>query len=65
VADYTGSGPRNNEHVVGRTFGSLHTGGCNMAFADGSVRFMPSSTNADVHRQLGTIADGLPLGGAP
>jgi hypothetical protein len=36
-----------------------------MAFADGSVRFMPNATDVTVHRQLGTIADGLPVGGAP
>jgi prepilin-type N-terminal cleavage/methylation domain-containing protein/prepilin-type processing-associated H-X9-DG protein len=65
IPDYTGTSIRDNEHAVGRTFGSFHPGGCNMAFADGSVRFMPSSTDVNVHRQLGTIADGLPLGGAP
>jgi prepilin-type N-terminal cleavage/methylation domain-containing protein/prepilin-type processing-associated H-X9-DG protein len=62
VPDYTGSSLRNNEHIVGRTFGSFHSGGCNMAFADGSIRFMPNSTDVNVHRQLGTVADGLPVG---
>jgi prepilin-type N-terminal cleavage/methylation domain-containing protein/prepilin-type processing-associated H-X9-DG protein len=65
IADYTATGIRANEAIVGRTFGSLHIGGCNMAFGDGSVRFMLNSTDINVHRSLGTIADGLPAGGAP
>lgn len=65
VADYNSSGTRASEAIVGRTFGSLHPGGCNMAFADGSVRFMQNSTDINIHRGLGTIADGLPVGGAP
>jgi prepilin-type N-terminal cleavage/methylation domain-containing protein/prepilin-type processing-associated H-X9-DG protein len=64
-SDYTGSTPRQGELYVGRTFGSFHPGGCNMAFADGGVRFMPNATDLNVHRQLGTIADGLPVGGLP
>jgi prepilin-type N-terminal cleavage/methylation domain-containing protein/prepilin-type processing-associated H-X9-DG protein len=63
--DYTSATLRQAEAPVGRTFGSFHPGGCNMGFADGSVRFMPNSTNVNVHRQLGTIADGLPIGGVP
>src|SRR5581483_9904770 len=62
LTDYTASSQRTSEAAVGRTFGSLHTGGCNMAFADGSVRFMPNSTDINVHRGLGTIADELPIG---
>ncbi len=62
---YNGSNPRTDQNPVGRTFGSLHTGGANMAFGDGSVRFMPASLDVNVHRTLGTIADGLPVGGAP
>jgi prepilin-type N-terminal cleavage/methylation domain-containing protein/prepilin-type processing-associated H-X9-DG protein len=63
--DYTGSSQRTDQHPAGRTFGSLHPGGANMAFADGSVRFMPTSTDPNINRELGTIADGLPVGGAP
>jgi len=63
-SDYLGSTPRTGQHYTGRTFGSFHPGGCNMLFADGSVHFMPNSTDLNLHRSLGTIADGLPVGGA-
>ncbi|VTU01319.1 Uncharacterized protein OS=Blastopirellula marina DSM 3645 GN=DSM3645_22796 PE=4 SV=1: N_methyl_2: SBP_bac_10 [Gemmataceae bacterium] len=65
LADYTGSTVRYHEAPVGRTFGSFHTGGCNAAMCDGSVRFLPNSLDLNVHRQLGAAADGLPAGGAP
>jgi prepilin-type N-terminal cleavage/methylation domain-containing protein/prepilin-type processing-associated H-X9-DG protein len=55
--------PRTSEPAMGRTFGSLHPGGCGMCFADGSVRFMDDLTALEIHRQLGTRADGLPRGG--
>jgi len=58
-------GKRDLIEVVGRSVGGYHPGGCNMAFADGSVRFMPNSTDVTVHQQLGTRDDGLPAGGAP
>jgi len=39
-------------------FGSYHPGGANMAFADGSTRYLSSNTKPDVLRQLGNRADG-------
>ena len=54
--------PRVSSSVMGRTFGSLHPGGCSMCFADGSVRFMDELTALVIHQQLGTRADGLPRG---
>ena len=39
-------------------FGSYHPGGANMAFADGSVRYLSRRTEPDVLRQLGNRADG-------
>ena len=43
-----------------RIFSSAHPGGCNMALADGSVRFMSETMNLDVHRLLGARDSGEP-----
>jgi prepilin-type N-terminal cleavage/methylation domain-containing protein/prepilin-type processing-associated H-X9-DG protein len=48
-----------------RMFGSYHTGGCNFALADGSVRFVTDTIPLTTYRQLGARNDGQPLGGAP
>ncbi len=40
------------------TPGSLHTGGCQIALGDGSVRFITESTELAVLQQLAWIADG-------
>jgi prepilin-type N-terminal cleavage/methylation domain-containing protein/prepilin-type processing-associated H-X9-DG protein len=39
-------------------FASLHPGGSNFAFGDGSVRFIKSSVNSTVYRHLAHRADG-------
>ncbi len=49
--------------VVGRTFGSQHTGGCFFATADGAVHFISESIDLETYRSLGIRNDGLPLGG--
>jgi len=38
--------------------GSLHPGGANLAFADGSVRFIKESIDLPTYRVLGTRALG-------
>lgn len=45
-----------------RTFGSIHAGGCQFIFCDGSVRTISYSIDMVIHRQLGTRADGFPRG---
>ena len=37
---------------------SFHPGGCNFAFADGSVRFIKDSVNMLTYQALGTRAGG-------
>jgi prepilin-type processing-associated H-X9-DG protein len=44
------------------TAGSLHPGGCQAIFADGSVHFVAESTNKEIVRRLGTIAESLVTG---
>jgi len=39
-------------------YGSYHTGGTNVGFGDGSVKFLKDSINARVYRRLGNRADG-------
>ena len=39
-------------------FGSPHSGGANIGFGDGSVKFVPDTIDIDVWRQLGNRADG-------
>jgi prepilin-type N-terminal cleavage/methylation domain-containing protein/prepilin-type processing-associated H-X9-DG protein len=43
-----------SSHLVNAT--SLHPGGCNVLFADGSVRFVKSSIDMQTWMKLGTIA---------
>jgi prepilin-type N-terminal cleavage/methylation domain-containing protein/prepilin-type processing-associated H-X9-DG protein len=61
--DYIGTEPRAQQQAPGRSFGSFHAKGCNVAMGDGSVRFMGATLPVAVHRSMGTIADGLPVGG--
>lgn len=44
---------------------SLHPGGINVGFADGSVHFMAETMNYETYRTLAQHRDGLPTGGAP
>ena len=60
-----GSGSFTNSQNLGthtRCFGSRHPGGCHMAMADGSVQFVSNSISTTIYRQLGTRADGQPMG---
>jgi prepilin-type processing-associated H-X9-DG protein len=39
--------------------GSDHSGGAQMGYGDGSVRFVVNSVNPDVFALLGSMADGV------
>jgi len=51
----------NNNSGSNFPFTSIHTGGCNILFADGSVRFMTNSTALQTLQWLGTKAGGETL----
>ncbi|MGL6097555.1 MAG: DUF1559 domain-containing protein [Fimbriiglobus sp.] len=53
--DYDAASSRSSEEPVGKCIGSFHPGGANIAFADGTVRFVRESLPVDTHRALATI----------
>jgi prepilin-type N-terminal cleavage/methylation domain-containing protein/prepilin-type processing-associated H-X9-DG protein len=52
---------RDGAAVEDRRFGSAHPGTCHFVFCDGSVRPISFEIDGEVHRRLGTRAEGLPV----
>src|SRR5262249_28751872 len=51
-------GTANNKRAGADDFWSLHPGGCNFLFCDGSVRFIKESVNPQIFSYLSTRAGG-------
>ena len=47
---------------VGWGYKSMHSGGANFLFADGTVRFISENINYQTYQRLGAIADGQTIG---
>jgi prepilin-type processing-associated H-X9-DG protein len=58
AAPASGCGTSQCSGEMARTFGSYHPGGCNFAFADGSVQFVSEMIDINLYRRLGSRADG-------
>ena len=52
----------NSRSAAADNFWSLHPGGCNFVFCDGSVRFLKETIDAEVFRSLSTRAGGEVIG---
>ncbi len=52
-----------HNHLSNTCYGSLHPGGAQFCFGDGSVKFLNENLSLVIYRTLGAINDGRPAGG--